>query len=260
MKKMSSTAVRCGLSACLMLMACSDETSVANGFIAEPAPKRIDGFQDILLGIPFEDAIGRLGHEYFNQAGLKECFEDLPIRGCSLSRSHERHYVMKNGISYGLGLSFNRSDKLTDISLDYDRESDVDAEACEQVYARTIDWVGDMYGALSYPGKRGADERVARSPKGTSYTINSKIDDPKREYVSFLETGSPRPGTPEQPRIQKDRFVNVFSYYVAGTCSVTVTIGEPDKVERKIERPVTTSSRRTERPPTAPSVDLEAAA
>lgn len=259
MTKMSSMAVRCGLAACFMLLACSDESTVTNVTIAEPAQKPIDGFQDILLGMSFEDAIGRLGHEYFNQSGLRECFDDLPIRGCSLSRSHERHYVMENGISYGLGLSFNKDDRLTDISLDYDREGDIDAKACEGVYARTIDWVGEMYGPLSRFEKMGASERVARSPKGTSYAIYSKADDPKHEYVSsFLETGTARPGTPKHPRIQRFRFVDVFSYYVGGTCSVTVNIGEPDKVARMTRRPVTASGGSTARSPTAPSVVPEA--
>lgn len=98
--------------------------------------KPMNGYRDLELGMSFEAAIGKLDSDLFNPASLKECFDDLALRGCGLMRkSTESMYEMRSGIPYALRLNFNSDDKLTDIELNYRRESRIGRAVPPHIWA-----------------------------------------------------------------------------------------------------------------------------
>ena len=207
----------------------------------------LQGFKDINFGSSFEDAIGSLGHDLFNPYSVKECFDQLPLKGCGLSAATDddnntkRPYEMRDGIGYGLGLSFNKRDKLTDISLTYRRETGISGVQCRDIIARTVDWVAKDYGPmryLPYEDGRSADIIHTKTEGGTSYFYNNpgKSGSFVTSFIR-LKTEQTREKADGGKRLVEtlNRNVTVLGSYIVvgnGSCNVDVWFREPDAVER----------------------------
>jgi len=234
---------------CVLLMATACGSSPSNNKL-EPAPqpsyKPMDGYRDLKLGMSFEDAIGRLDSDLFNPVSLKECFDDLAIRGCGLSpKSDDTIYEMRSGIRYALKLEFNSDDKLTDIELNYHREGGITGSQCRSIFARTVDWASKDYGPLSY--QRTGDRPIAKAPEGnvfattpggTKYLYN-KPDESGSFVVSFLhpvgEKLIQKTENGKKLTFIDQQSISLFaSYIVVGRdiCDIDFSIREPDSVPR----------------------------
>lgn len=214
---------------------------------ALPAPSSING---VALGSSFEDVIGSLQSGLFNPVSLKECFDDLPILGCSLSRNEDAVFMRKNGIPYALQLSFNRLDKLTDIQVSFRREKQISAAQCKDIMARTVDWTTEQYGALTiepvrrrWSAKERKDVDLQRTPQGHEVAFGKAIDD--TGYTSLFHRLARTPfrrarDDAKAPEEALERTLNVFSSYIVvggdPICDVDVSIEEPAAVERRVQR------------------------
>src|SRR3546814_9709758 len=96
--------------------------------------------------LSFAESTGLTGLSRFNPAAVKGCLLELAVRGCYLTPDNNLiSYTSVDGIPYTLALSFNRFDKLTDISLKYEREmiddpdQKMSLEDCRAIHERTAD-------------------------------------------------------------------------------------------------------------------------
>ena len=205
-----------------------------------------NGYRDLKLGMSFEDAIGTLDADLFNLASLKECFDDLALRGCGLSRkSDDTVYEMRSGVPYALRLNFNSDDKLTDIELNYHRDSGITGEQCRSIFARTVDWVAKDYGPLTYrrtgdkPEAQGESGNVlAKTPEGTDYKF-IRPDKSGSFVVSFMhpvgEKVIHKTKKSRQLVLTDQRSISLLATYIVvgnGICDVDFDIREPDSVPR----------------------------
>src|SRR3546814_9755483 len=101
----------------------------------------------------FAESTGLTGLSRFNPAAVKGCLLELAVRGCYLTPDNNLiSYTSVDGIPYTLALSFNRFDKLTDISLKYEREmiddpdQKMSLEDCRAIHERTADWLVKDFG------------------------------------------------------------------------------------------------------------------
>lgn len=95
------------------------------------------------------EAVGSVGSERFNPSGMKECLEDLPLKGCFLSPDTDAEpFVIEDGIPYKLSLDFNKYDRLTDIGLSYRREGQITRTECLSIHERALDWVNNQFSPL----------------------------------------------------------------------------------------------------------------
>ena len=142
-----------------------------------PAAATIDGYNGLTFGMSFTDVIGKMGHEQFNVAGVKDCFENMATQGCFLSRAEDTTYFdMQEGIPYAPQLVFSKFDKLFDISLVYNREGPIQRGECLDVYERSLDWVQAKYGAMSVPAGRKDQSTNRTTPQGISYKLDTGED------------------------------------------------------------------------------------
>lgn len=231
----------------LALCGCNAAPPVQNA--AEPsnsansARELLDGYGSIKFGSSFQDAIRTLGGSLFNSAAVSDCYRDLPLRGCYLSRNMSgTPFEMRDGIPYTLSLSFNRYDKLTDIGLDYDREGDITRADCLHIHERTLDWVTREYGPMRFrsgtpePTNQPASHRTAG---GNPYELGSGRD-------GFFVTAPMRTVSPDtaegnqtRPITRWDgaRYVSLLSTFIMvdgnPICSINVDFSEPEPVERR---------------------------
>ena len=192
MKEWRATALMVALMGCGQAQPGNDTSSA-------PAPsyKPIGEYKGIKLGSSFEDVIGTVEADLFNPYGLKECFHDLALRGCGLSRkSDDTVFDMREGVPYALKLDFNRKDKLAEIGLNYHHEGSITGQQCRDILATTIDWIVKDYGPMTYlrPGdkpdaKLEANNVIARTPGGTAYAyLNPEANG--RYVTQFLQMAS----------------------------------------------------------------------
>ncbi|MBX9897472.1 MAG: hypothetical protein K2Y17_06165 [Qipengyuania sp.] len=176
----------------------------------------------------------------FNPYGLKECLEDMPIRGCFLSPENELTTFRRiEGIPYGLQLEFNRLGALTDITLKFTRRRTYDDDLnpvpatikkseCSDILERTIDWVTAEYGSLGVNRPKDPKTQAAKTPKGNAYWLQSSTDG-----SGFVATG-------EAP-MENGRSVGLFAHFLLldgePDCALSVSFEESDKVERRIPDP-----------------------
>ena len=206
----------------------------------------MDGYRDLTLGMTFEEAIGRVEPRLFNPVSLKECFDDLAIRGCGLTRnSADTIYEMRNGIPYALSLNFNSDDKLTDIALNFRREKGITGAQCRSIFAKTVDWVVRDYGPVTF--KRSGDKLdvpgndkdvVAKTPSGTEYRYNTP-DTSGSFVVAFMhpvgEKVVRRNENGNQLVVKDQRSISLFASYIVvgdGICDVDFEIQEPYNIAR----------------------------
>lgn len=224
-----------------------------SGNNASPAPapsyKSIGEYKGIKLGSSFEDVIGTVDADLFNPYGLKECFRDLALRGCGLSRkSDDTMFDMREGVPYALKLDFNRKDKLAEIGLNYHREGSITGQQCRNILATTIDWIVKDYGPITYlrPGdephvKLEADNVIAKTPGGTTYAYLKP--EANGSYVTqFLHLASEKIERKmvegKRQVLTTKRGISLFSSYIVvdrkPICDVDLQLREPDSVERSV--------------------------
>jgi len=194
----------------------------------------------------FEDALGATDVALFNPYGLKECYHDIALRGCLLSRKDDDTvFDVRDGITYALSLSFNKHGKLTDVILQYSRDGEISADECEGLFARTADWVAKDYGPLLRVPTSAAGETAAerRSPGGIAYPRWRGTDGNQIMGILYTDTGRLKAGQKEggQERTWDRRAANVFATYFVirsqPTCMVDVQFSEPSAIERRAEEP-----------------------
>lgn len=237
-----------GLALALIIVGCGPSKGSEQATAPKPTYKPIGEYKGIRFGSSFEDVIGSVDADLFNPYSLKECFHDIALAGCGLSRnSDDTMFDMRSGIPYALSLDFNRADKLTDIGLNYHREKSITGQQCRNIFAQTIDWVAEDYGPLSYrrPGDKSDKETVntnviAKTPKGSSYAYLRP--DKSGSYVTqFLRLSSETVDRKTIKGVEQvmtsNRAISLFSSFIVvdgkPICDVDLEFREPDSVERR---------------------------
>jgi hypothetical protein len=232
----------------LIIAACGSDPATSNNAqqmtASPPIPKSITGYGSLEFGSSFKNVISDLGGDLFNPVGVSECFKDLPLKGCRLSRNMENTpFEMKGGIPYTLSLAFNKWDKLTDVGLNYDREGDISRADWLQIHERTLDWVSGEYGSIRFSAAAPeADSQHARrkTARGNLYEVSSRdnqffVTTPMRTISSALPTvAEKRPIT----QWNQERYVSILSTFIVvdskPICSVNVDFSGPEAVERAV--------------------------
>lgn len=232
----SVTLIGCGSNAA------SENGSAAAG-VAATARKAIDGYGDIKFGSSFVSAIGLLGHEPFNPVAVSECFKDLPIKGCHLTRNAEHIFEMRAGIPYSLTLMFNKLDKLTDIGLDYSREGDVKRADCLSLHERTLDWLVADYGQLRTPvsSKEEGPIEGRRTSQGNTYQLGAPGENGGFVTLPMRTVSTPTRAAVETkpiPEWNDQRYVSLLSVFIVvdgkPMCMVNADFNEPRTVLRPV--------------------------
>ncbi len=203
-------------------------------------PRQLDGYAGLKLGSTFEEAMLVAAPRDFNPYGLKECLEDMPIKGCFLSpESNLTTFLRVQGIPYGLQLEFNRLGALTDITLKFTRERTYDDDLnpvpatitkseCSSIVERTVDWVSAEYGNLGSKQHNRSDSKLAKTAKGNAYWQDKATD-----RTGVFATGD--------VKMKGSRSVGLLAFFflVDGEpyCSVSVSFEESPKIERRISDP-----------------------
>jgi hypothetical protein len=197
-----------------------------------PAVKHFEGYAGLKFGMSFNEVMTQTQADFFNPYGVKDCLNELPIRGCVLyPRDNLTSALSKDGVPYGLGLAFNKFDKLTDISLIFERETTEDPEQeltqadCAAIHDRTIDWLSSEFGKFANSKATKANEVTRANTKLSNPYVVLKGNN-KNSYLAFADTNLP-----------DRRKIEVLSYFVrldsdSTTCDIEVTFQEPDSVVR----------------------------
>lgn len=186
----------------------------------------IEGYGDLKFGMSFDEATALTGLTRFNPASVRGCLVELAIRGCVLFPENNLvAFSNIGGIGYTLTLAFNRLDKLTDVSLNYERDmSDgldqkISGGDCKALHERTADWLVDEFGP--FENKKEKDSLLVKTAKGN-------------EYSSYTN-GSTFIGS-FQKSLKDKRRVSLLSVYmvVEGStkCDIKVQFSDVDSVER----------------------------
>jgi hypothetical protein len=229
---------RSELGAIALAMAMTSLTSCSpSGQLQEKGNRELEGYAGLKLGSTFEEAMLVAAPSDFNPFGMKECLEDMPIKGCFLSpESDLTTFRRVQGIPYGLQLEFNRLGALTDITLRFTRRRTYDDDQnrvpatitkseCSSVVERTIDWVSAEYGNLASKQPKGSDSQPAKTAKGNAYWQNKSTD-----RSGFFAIGD--------VEFKDSRSVNLFAYFLLldgePDCSISVSFKEASKIERSV--------------------------
>lgn len=202
----------------------------------------IEGYRELRLGMPFEEAISAAGPNALGAYSISECTREMPIRGCVVhpDRDAGAVYEVRDGIPYHLDLAFNRLGRLTDIGLEYRRQGDVTAEQCLDIHARTLDWLVERYGAIrSSSGGEGGEfvEKTRTSPAGNGFRYGQRstsefITHPARTVSGIAAVREDTAIT----RWDSQRYASVLSSFLIlvgrPECQVSVKFSEPESIER----------------------------
>jgi hypothetical protein len=225
-----------------MTLAGCDAAPSANENTTQPSHEPLKGYANLKFGSTLMEALGETGTERFNAYGLKECLDDMPLKGCFLSPdSDAAPFLIEAGIPYKLGLDFNKFDKLTDIRLSYDREGNITFDECLSLHERTLDWLTKQYGQLreSINPKEKTEQR--KTPAGNTYSLWRSEDG--HFGTSFMRTApATLPDSVRQkptPEWDNERYLDLFSHYLVmdgkSICSIGFEFKEPKSVERRPE-------------------------
>ncbi len=208
-----------------------------SGAEVERGQRQLDGYAGLALGSSLDEALLVASPSQFNPYGLKECLDDMPLRGCFMSPENESTTFRRvDGIPYGLQLEFNRLGALTDITLKfvrrrtYDRElnpipATIKKSECSDIVERTIDWVTAEYGSLAVTRPKDPKTQAATTPKGNAYWMQSSTDG-----SGFVATG-------EAP-MKNGRSVGLFAHFLMldgePDCDLSVSFEDAETVERRV--------------------------
>ncbi len=232
----------------LLITGCGPTSASITGK-SSPSYKLVDAYRDLRLGSTFEDVIGSVDSSLFNPVSLKDCFRDLPINGCYLSRNtDDTVYEKRNGIPYGLELKFNSLDRLIDIDLRYRRQGSISGDQCKAIFARTVDWVSADYGPTSFrrPNDGWETEKsrnsVIATPAGNLFAVQKPAAD--GSYVTqFMHLATERTRSygsgEDRQTLTLNRGLTLFATYIVvnGTpiCDVSLSFSEPSNDKRSAE-------------------------
>lgn len=191
-------------------------------------PKEISGYGDLEFGMSFNDAMAVVDVSLFSPLSMRGCRASLAIRGCHLlPDSNLTAFETHGGIPYGLTLSFNRFDQLTDVSLKYVRrainspDERMELSDCQAILERTIDWVASEYGPFDPPDGDGDDLTSIKTPHGRDY----QLFETDGSFVSITQHEFPN-----------ERSISlVSSYIVTGnnpSCEIDLQFRDSDQIER----------------------------
>lgn len=139
------------LSVALLSSACGDaRTSDEEVPLGSQSTIQQPGFQNIKIGASLDETLGLVGDTYYGAEDIVGCQMSMPSDGCILVWNNWAvPYVKLNGVPYRLNLTFDRWDKLTDLTLVFSRrENDLSAGQCAEVYERTLSWLTTEYGTF----------------------------------------------------------------------------------------------------------------
>lgn len=212
--------------ALLILSSCGGPPDISNAngtesARAQPSYKPVTGYGNVELGTSFESAIGSLDAKLFNPYSLKDCFKDLALHGCTLQRNDEDTvFDLHDGIPFGLVLDFNKSDRLTDVRLVYNRKHNITSKECNDILSRAVDWISADYGPIDVNQASGNDVSITTSQ---GHTFRLMKPDASGNYTSdFMRTHS----------VAKQRYVEIFATYILKQCEVQINFSEPKSVKR----------------------------
>jgi len=208
----------------LALAACGSTAPAAQSENAKPS--RIGGYGNLQFGMSFAESTELTGLSRFNPAAVKGCLLELAVRGCYLTPDDNLiSYTSVDGVPYTLALSFNRFDKLTDISLKYEREmiddpdQKMSLEDCRAIHERTADWLVKDFGAFEQKKEKGVE--IVKTAKGSEYSYHL-------DGTTFIASF--------QKNLSDKRRISLVSHYMVlgsnTTCSIGAEFSEPDTVER----------------------------
>jgi hypothetical protein len=186
----------------------------------------IDGYGDLKFGMSFDEATALTGLTRFNPASVRGCLVELAIRGCLLHPENNLvAFTNVGGIAYTLTLAFNRLDKLTDVSLNYERDmtDDLDQKMsggdCKALHERTADWLVDKFGP--FENKKEKDTILVKTEKGSEY---SSYTNGNTFIGSFQKT------------LKDKREVSLLSVYMVvegnTNCDIKIQFSDVESVER----------------------------
>jgi hypothetical protein len=209
-----------------LITACNQQTSNDAQKAEAPAkPRGVSGYGDLKFGMSFDEAMALTSASMFNPYSLKGCLSERPIRGCTLHPDSDlTAFETVAGIPYGLGLAFNRFDKLTDVDLEFKRrdEEKILKDDCQQIHERTLDWVAKEYGPFGKPRnpEDAKQAKMIRTKSGTPYYAVPSVDNNatlvNMAPVDFSDGTS----------------VIVVGTYILGICDISVSFRDRKDVER----------------------------
>lgn len=188
---------------------------------------QLDGYANLKFGSGWTENVASTGLDLFDSARLQSCQIDLPVRGCLLlPRDNLTTFRSIGGIPYGLGLAFNRFDKLTDIHLKFSRDETesqdekISSSDCLTIHERTLDWLTKDYGI--FLNKNELREKNYKTKDGNIYSTR------KSKFGNFL--------TILRKNFSDGREIFLLSYYVTvgsnHICNIDINFSEVASVER----------------------------
>lgn len=195
---------------------------------AEPA--ELPGYDELKFGQDFLTAISRGGISQFSPYSLSKCRSHLALRGCVARPANNidaRYHL--DGVPFGLSLSFNRFDKLTDIELVFERDTmdspseSVTVRECRTIHERALDWATKTYGSFKTRSKAEPEKQTsAQTIAGTNYSYYSS------DGKSFVADA--------RRAFSGGRSIVILSHFIPtegnSNCRVGISFSDKDSVER----------------------------
>ncbi len=197
--------------------------------LATAAKDPFDGYAGLKFGASLNEALALYPPDLFNPVGLRDCLNDLPIRGCFLPpRSGLSTATSRDGIGYAIQLAFNKYDKLTDITLSFQRETSEEEsqfmkkEDCAAITERTVDWLATEFGKPDNKQALGDTGKINTTSKGNEF----QISDTDGNYFAYGST-----------ELGDDRRVRLLTAYIkldrdSTSCRIDIEFADADKIER----------------------------
>lgn len=133
----------------------------------------LNGYGPFQFGASFSDVYSRVAVLDFNSVGLRECMNEMALKGCLLLQEGDgAYYEIRDGIPFRLRLAFTTHGKLNDITLKHENDAGIAAEQCEELLARTFDWVQAEVGPLSPVREKPANGAITTTEGGVEYRLD----------------------------------------------------------------------------------------
>lgn len=223
--------VLCGCSK-VTTNASDGETTGGNLSSGVVPPKPFDGWNSLKFGMSFDDAFAAESGISWEGMSIRECRDEIPIKGCMLRPDEDRSYSpLFAGVAFLPRLQFNLDGVITQIVLDKELQSTTPAQ-CEGAHGRVLDQLAKKWGARSSNKSRN-DLLIKKTPAGANYgrskstTEGIFVTDTERfneladgREISLLSTFMPK------------------SEYSASRCSISIYYVGPKSLARApIEEP-----------------------
>lgn len=186
----------------LAFLAVASAASAA-GSAVPSAP--VTGYGGLALNSSFEEALAKVGQAPFGADQVDQCLNAMPLKGCILIwASRLVPFERKNGVPYGLHLSFSRWGRLTSIDLVFWRSAGITRSQCLEMHNRSAEWVARDYGPLYDDLPPGAGTLVGKSELAIDVST-----------IPRVEGAGARPAS-------RHNYVAIDTMYLGGECRVDV--------------------------------------